>query len=43
MVTGDALYAQRELSRSILEAGRGLLMGAEGQPARGEGDGELAL
>ena len=33
VVTGDALYCQRELSLRV--TGRGLLLGAEGQPARG--------
>ena len=41
VVTGDALYCQRELSLRV--TGRGLLLGAERQPAWGKGGGEPAV
>ena len=39
VVTGDALYAHRELSLRVPERGGGLFLDAEGQPAWGKGGG----
>ena len=43
VVTGDALYAQRELSLRVLEQGGDYFLGTEGQSAWDEGGGESAL